>query len=175
MLILPAWLWLALFAIALVTAVTSWAKKILIDNPRSARAVARGAAIANARLERSCRSAILNHELTMPGQTEFVAFLQPLEYIGASGRAKTPIILGLSEHTLGVTHKTGYLGNTLIILINRKDIKTGQTVAMRGEVSYSIETTETRILTFRLESESDRKVLESWVQFSQKNAVKPAS
>lgn len=170
MLILPVWLWLVLAGIALIVAVVGWAKKTLVDGPRSARAVAAGVAISDARLESGCRRAILEHELTMPDPTAFVGFLQPLEYTDTSKRVLTPISLGLSERTLCVTYRTGSLGNTVNVLVDHRDITTGQSTTMRGKLAYSIETAKARRFTFRLSSQRDFTLLESWAQVNPKES-----
>jgi hypothetical protein len=166
--ILPVWLWLIIVVIALIVAVVARAKKAVVDNPRSARAVAVGAAIPDSQLESRCRAAILNHELTAPGQTQFVALLQPLEFTGGGDRARTPISLGLTERTLGVSYKKGSVGNTGIILIDRLDIKTGFTGLAQGGFSYSMETAKVQRMTFRLQSQHDLDLLASWVQSGQR-------
>jgi hypothetical protein len=164
MIILPIWLWLLIFAIALVVAIVAWAKKTLVDNPKSTRAVAAGVVIPDSHLESSCRSAILDHELTAPGQTQFVAFLQPLEFTGARDRARTPISLGLTERTLGVSYKKGSMGDTVTTLIDRRDIRIGYTEPAQPGLSYSMETAKVERVTFRLQSQNDLSLLASWVQ-----------
>lgn len=164
MIILPIWLWLVIFAIFLVVSIVSWVKKTMLDSPRSARAVESGTTIPNPQLENSCRSAILNHELTAPGQTQFVAFLQLLEFSGAGDRARTPISLGLTGRTLGVSYKKGSFGNTVSVLIDRPDIMAGYADPTPGRLAYSIETAKVRRLTFWLQSQDDLNLLASWVQ-----------
>jgi hypothetical protein len=168
MIILPIWLWLVIFAIALIVTVVSWLKKNLVDRPKSARAVATGTAIPNSQLEGGCRAALLNHELTAPTQTQFVAFLQPLEFAGAGDRARTPISRGLTERTAGVSYKKGSLGNTVTILVDRRDIKRGYADPAPGGFSYSMETAKVKQMTFRLQSRDDLNLLASWVQAGQR-------
>jgi hypothetical protein len=170
MIILPIWLWLVLFAIAVIITIVRWAKKMLVDKPKSARAVAVGTAIPDSQLESHCRHAIVDHELTAPGQTQFVAFLQPLEYSGAGGHARTPISLGLTERTLGVSYRAGSLGNMVNVLIKRKDIRTGCIDPEPGGFSYLMETVKIPRVTFRLQSQSDLDQLAAWVQASQREA-----
>jgi hypothetical protein len=174
MIILPVWLWLVIFVIALIVIVVTWAKKTLVDNPRSARAVADGVAISDPQLESQCRSAILTHELTAPGRTQFVAFLQPLEFTGAGDRARTPISLGLTERTLAVSYKTGSLGNIATVFMDRQDIKTGSADTAQGGIFYSMETAKVPRITFRLQSRNDLNVLTAWVQAGQRKADDPA-
>jgi hypothetical protein len=162
--ILPIWLWLLIFAIALIVGIVAWTKKTLVDTPSSARAIATGTAIHNSQVEGSCRSALLNHEMTAPTRTQFVAFLQPLEFNGAGDRARTPISLGLTERTLGVSYKKGSLGNTVTILIDRQDIKTGYAESTQGGLCYLLETAKVQRITFRLQSRDDLNLLASWVQ-----------
>lgn len=168
MIILPIWLWLVLFAIALIVTIVSWAKKTLVDKPKSARAVEAGVVIPDSQLESGCRSAILDRELTAPGQTRFVSYIQPLEFKGAGDRARTPISLVLSERTLGVSYKKGSLGNTITILIDQQDIRTGYADPAQGGLSYSVETTKVQCISFRLQSQNDLNVLASWIQAGQR-------
>ncbi len=169
MLILPIWLWLVIIAIILITAFIRWTKKNLVDRPKSARAVATGTAIASPQLEGDVRSAILNHELTAPGQTQFVAFLQPLEFTRGSDRARTPISLGLSERTLGVSFAKGSLGNRVTVLVSRPDIISGSVDPAR-DGCYSLRTTRIPRLTLRFQSQDDLNRLDSWVKATQPGA-----
>jgi hypothetical protein len=162
--ILPIWLWLLIIAIALIVGIVAWTKKTLVDKPRSKHAVATGTAIPNSQVEGSCRSALLNHELTAPTPTQFVAFLRPLEFDRAGNHARTPICLGLTERTLGVSYKKGSLGEIVTILIDRQDIKTGYAEPTQGGLCYSLETVKVPRITFRLQSPDDQNLLASWIQ-----------
>lgn len=170
MIILPIWLWLFIIVIALIIGAVAWTKKNLVDRPKSARAVAVGTAISSPQLEGDCRSAILNRELTAPGQTQFIAFLQPLEFTRGGERARTPISLGLTERTLGVCFKKGSLGNTVTVLINRRDITTGHADSAPGGLSYALGTAKVPRMTFRLQSQDDLNRLASWVTPGQRQA-----
>ena len=162
--VLPVWLWLALFIVVLVVSGVAWLRKKLVADPASARAAARGEAIPDAKLQSFCQAQIMQHELTAPGQTEFVATLRPLEFSDGRDRARTPISLVLSERTLGTAYKQGSLGNTVTVLINRRDIKSGQASHEPGGFRYSVETSRSATLMFRLQSSHDQQLLASWVQ-----------
>ena len=163
MIILPIWLWLVIFVIALIVWIVSWAKKTLVNKPRSARAVAAGTAIPDSRLENGCRSALLNHELTAPGETQFAAFLRPLEFTGAGDHARTPISLGLTGRTLGVSYKKDSLGSTTTVLIDRHDIKAGYPDPAQDGFCYSMETAKIQRMKFRFQSRDDLNLLAAWV------------
>jgi hypothetical protein len=162
--VLPIWLWLVLIVIVMVVSGLAWLRQKLVADPASARAAARGEAIPDAKLENSCQAQIMQHEITAPGQTKFVATLQPLEFSNGSDRARTPISLVLSERTLGVSYKKGSLGNTVTFLINRHDIKSGQPSDAPGDFRYSVETSRFANLMFRMQSSEDQQLLASWVQ-----------
>jgi hypothetical protein len=161
--VLPIWLWLVICVIILAAGGVAWLKKTIVTNPRSARAVASGKVIADAKLESRCRSSVAQHELTMPGQTSFVAFLAPLEFAGDGVRSRTPISLALSERTLGISYKQGALGNFATVLINRRDIKAGHASDGPNGFSYTVETSKPRSFMVLLQSEEDRHQLASWV------------
>jgi hypothetical protein len=162
--VLPIWLWLVLIVIVMVVSGVAWFRKKLVADPASARAAARGESIPDTKLEKSCQAQIMQHEITAPGQTRFVAALQPLEFSNGTDRALTPISLVLSERTLAVSHKKGSLGNTVIFLINRHDIKSGRHSDAPDDFRYSVETSKFANLMFRMRSNEDQQLLASWVQ-----------
>jgi hypothetical protein len=162
--VLPIWLWLVLIVVVMVASGVAWLKKKLVADPASARAAATGEAIPDAKLQNSCQAQIMQHEITAPGQTKFTATLQPLEFSDGSDRARTPISLVLSEHTMGVSYKKGSLGNTVTFLIDRRDIKSGQADHALGYFRYSVATSRPANLMFRLQSSEDQQLLASWVQ-----------
>jgi hypothetical protein len=163
--VLPIWLWLVTIIIILVTAGVMRLRKTLVTDPQSRRAVASGQAITDAKLENHCRSAVMQHELTAPGQTRFVAFFAPLQFTERNGnvRVRTPISLALSERTLAVSYKQGALGNVATALINRTDIKAGYASGEPSGFPYTIETSHPRSFVILLQSEADRNQLASWV------------
>jgi hypothetical protein len=162
--VLPIWLWLVLFVIAIVVGGIAWLRRTLITDPASARAVASGKVIADASVESHIRSSVMSHELTAPGETTFVAFLAPLEFTIGSDRVRTPISVALSERTLGISYKKGSLGNRVAVLISRNDIKAAQASDGPRGFSCTIETSraQARSLGFLLQSEEDRRQLASW-------------
>jgi hypothetical protein len=162
--ILPIWLWLVLIVIVMIVSGLAWLSKKLVADPASARAAARGEAIPDAKLQNLCQAQIMQHEITAPGQTKFAATLQPLEFSNGSDHARTPISLVLSEHTLGVSYKQGALGNTVAVLINRRDIKSGRASHESGNFRYSLQTSRPANLMFRLQSSEDQQLLASWVR-----------
>lgn len=165
--------------IILAAAGVAWLRKTLITDPASARAVAAGTAIADAAVESHCRSSVRRHELTAPGETTFVAVLAPLEFTNGRERVRTPIILALSERTMGVAYKQGSLGNKAAVLINRRDIKAAQAYAgdrSRG-FACTIETSRApaRSLRFLLQSEEDQRQLASWQRRTEPDCAEPRS
>jgi hypothetical protein len=160
---LPIWLWLVICVVILAAGGVAWVRKITVTDPKSARAVASGAVIADAKLESHCRSSVIDHELTAPGQTSFVALLSPLEFTRAGSRARTPISLALSERTLAVSFKQGALGNIATVLVNRRDISAGHATDGPRGFAYSIQATRLGNCTILLQSEEDRSRLADWV------------
>lgn len=136
-----------------------------MTNPRSRQAVASGQVITDVKLENHCRSSVMQHELTAPGQTRFVAFLAPLQFTerNANISARTPISLALSERTLAISYKQGSLGNIATLLVNRADIKAAY--ASDGPIGfgYTIETSKARRFVVLLQFEADRNQLASWM------------
>ena len=161
--VLPIWLWLVICVIILAAGGVAWLRKLMVTDPRSARAVATGRVIADAKLESHCRSSVADNEVTAPGQTSFVTFLAPLQFASGRDHARTPISLALSERTLGISYKQGALGNIATLLINRRDIKAGNASDGPGGFSYTIETSTPRSFMILLQSEQDRHKLASWV------------
>jgi hypothetical protein len=161
--ILPIWLWLFICVVILAAGGVAWVRKIAVTDPQSARAVASGTAMADAKLESRCQAAVIDHEMTAPGQTSFVALLSPLEFTGAGSRARTPISLALSERTLAVTYKQGALGNVATVLINRRDISAGHAGEGPRGFAYSIQAARHGRCTILLQSEEDRSRLADWV------------
>lgn len=163
MIILPIWLWLVIFAIAAITGGIAWLKKMLVTNPQSTRAVAERRTISDARLENHCRSLIIQHVITAPGQTRFVDLLEPLEFTSGNSRARTPISMVLSERTLAIAHKQGALGNIASVLVNRGDIQSGNTDDKHRGFSYTIETFRHGIFSLQFQSAEDQHRLASWI------------
>jgi hypothetical protein len=159
--ILPTWLWLVI-AVALVTGGMAWLRKTLVVNPRSARAVRERRVITDDRLRNRCRSSIIQHELTVSGQTNFLAFLEPLEFTSRSGRARTPISMALSERTLGISHNKGALRSIKTVLLNQDDIQSGRASDEPNGFFYAIETIRRGSLMFQFQSGEDRHQLASW-------------
>lgn len=164
--ILPIWLWLVICVIILGAGGIAWLRKLMVTDPRSARAAATGNVIADPKLESLCQSLVINHELTMPGSTNFVAILAPLEFVGSGDHVRTPISLVLSERTLGVSYKQGALGNRATVLVNRRDIESGHFSNADSQFSYAIAASKSRSFTFLFQSEADRDQLASWVTAS---------
>ena len=161
--VLPIWLWLVICVIILAVGGVLWLRKLIVTDPRSARAVASGTAIADPKLEIHCQSSVRNHEITAPGHTTFVALLMPLQFVSGRDRARTPISAALSERTLGISYKQGALGNIATILVNRRDIKNGHASDGPDGFPYALETSIPRSLTIVFQSEEDRGQLASWV------------
>jgi hypothetical protein len=164
MIILPIWLWLLLFAIAMVISAIAWLRKTLVVDPRSARAVRERRAIPDDKLRDHCRSSIIQHELTAPGQTNFIAFLEPLEFTSRSGRVRTPISMMLSERTMGISYKKGSFGKIEAMLLNKGAIQSGRASDGPNGFFYAIETARRGSLRFQLQSGEDRYQLASWTQ-----------
>lgn len=163
MIILPIWLWLAIFAIAAAAGGIAWLRKTLITYPESARAVAERRAISDARLENHCRLLVTQREITAPGQTLFVASLEPIEFTSGTSCARTPISMILSERTMAIAHKQGALGNIAAILVSRSDIQS----VIPGEEPHgpacTIKTRKHGLFTFQFQSAEDRDQLASWI------------
>lgn len=164
---LPVWLWLILFALAGVVVLFSWVKKGLVDAPKSARAVAVGLAFRNPQMESICRAAILDRELTAPSPTRFVDFIPLVEFGIGTLHARTPITLGLSERTFGVTCKNGKVGTMTTILIDRADVMAGYADSPLGTLSCSVDTVKAKGMTFRFQSQADMGLFLSWIQSGQ--------
>ena len=160
---MPIWLWLVICVVILAAGGVAWVRKIAVTDPQSRRAVASGTAMADAKLESRCRSAVIGHEMTAPGQASFVALLSPLEFTGAGNHARTPISLALSERTLAVTYKQGALGNVATVLINRRDISAGQASDVPRGFGYSVQSARLGRCTILLQSQADRSLLADWV------------
>lgn len=160
---LPIWLWLVICVVILAAGGVAWVRKITVTDPKSARAVASGAVIADPKLESRSRAAVMDHELTAPGQTSFVALLSPLEFTGAGSHARTPISLALSQRTLAVSFKQGALGNVATVLINRRDISAGNAIDGPRGFPYSVQDARLGRCTILLQSREDRSLLADWV------------
>ncbi len=161
--ILPIWLWVVI-DVALVIGGITWLRKPLVLDPRSARAVRERRVITDDRLRNHCRSSIIQRELTVPGQTNVIAFLEPLEFTSRSGRARTPISMALSERTLGISYNKGALGNVEIVLLNQDDIRSGRASDEPDGFFYAIETVGRGSLMFQFQSGEDRHQLASWTK-----------
>jgi hypothetical protein len=163
--VLPIWLWLVIIVIILVAASVMRLRKTLVSDPQSRRAVASGQVITDAKLEHHCRAHVMQHELTAPGQTRFVAMLAPLQFTELNGnvRVRTPISLALSERTFAISYKQGSLGNLATMLVNRPDIKAGHASNGPTGFPYTIEASKARRFVVLLQSEADRNKLATWV------------
>jgi hypothetical protein len=165
MIALPIWLWLVLFVLALIVAGVAWVRKIAVTDPVSRRAAADGRGIPDTKLEAHCKSALMQHEVTAPGQTSFVASLQLVEFRSGTDRAITPISLMLSELTMAVCYRRGALGSLVTVVINRRDVTDGRPSDDSPDGrSYSIQTQQKRSYLFRFASDDDQRQLAAWVQ-----------